>query len=139
MQATKIIGIQQWNRSLWSQQKNLKNKFNFGDYVLWFPKGGKSHPGKFTKKWFDLYKVQYVLPNNNMLLVTIEKFETNPILVNIINSNLTNTWNPKCRNNNNKCQCIRNKVYVDFRQRNLIQRWKMKIVTYRNHKYGVMR
>ncbi len=27
-------------------------------------------------------QIQYVLPNNIMLLVTIEKFETNPVLVN---------------------------------------------------------
>jgi len=27
--------------------------------------------------------VQYVLPNNIMLLVTIEKFESNPTLVNV--------------------------------------------------------
>jgi hypothetical protein len=36
-----------------------------------------------TKKWFGLYTIQYVLPNNIMLLVTIEKFETNPMLVNV--------------------------------------------------------
>ncbi len=29
------------------------------------------------------YKVQYVLPNNIVLLVTIEKFETNHVLVNL--------------------------------------------------------
>jgi hypothetical protein len=31
--------------------------------------------------WFKLYRIQYVLPNNMGLLVTIEKFETNPIIV----------------------------------------------------------
>jgi hypothetical protein len=31
--------------------KKSKNKFNFGDYVIWFPKGNKSHLGKFTRKW----------------------------------------------------------------------------------------
>ncbi len=51
--------------------------FCFGDYVLWFLKGNKSHLGKFIRKWFRLYKIQYVLPNNIMLLVTIEKLETN--------------------------------------------------------------
>jgi hypothetical protein len=40
---------------------------------LWFPKGNKSHLGKFTRKWFGSYIVQYVLLNNIMLLVTIEK------------------------------------------------------------------
>jgi hypothetical protein len=29
------------------------------------------------------YKVQYVLPNNIMLLITIDKFETNRMLVNV--------------------------------------------------------
>jgi hypothetical protein len=53
------------------------------DYVMWFPKGNKSHLGKFTKKWFGLYIVQYVLPNNIVLLMTIEKFETNPMLINV--------------------------------------------------------
>ncbi len=46
-------------------------------------KGIKSHLKKFTRKWFGLYKVQYVLPNNTLLLVTIEKFETNLVLVNM--------------------------------------------------------
>ncbi len=68
---------------MWSQQKNPEKKFSFGDYVLWFPKGNKSHLGKFTKKWFGPYIIQYVLPNNIMLLVTIEKFETNHVLVNV--------------------------------------------------------
>jgi hypothetical protein len=45
--------------------------------------GNKSHLGKFTRKWFGPYKVQYVLSNNNVLLVTIEKFETNHVLVNV--------------------------------------------------------
>jgi hypothetical protein len=50
---------------------------------MWFPKGNKSHLGKFTRKWFRPYRVQYVLPNNIVLLVSIKKFETNPMLVNV--------------------------------------------------------
>jgi hypothetical protein len=50
---------------------------------MWLPKGNKSHLGQFIKKWFESYIVQYVLPNNIMLLVTIEKFENNPMLVNV--------------------------------------------------------
>jgi len=34
MQAAKTTCIQQWNRTLWNQQKNLEKQFNFGDYVL---------------------------------------------------------------------------------------------------------
>ncbi len=50
---------------------------------MWFPKDDKSHLGKFTKKWFGPYRVQYVLANNIVLLVSIEKFETNHVLVNV--------------------------------------------------------
>jgi hypothetical protein len=63
--------------------KEFRKQFNFGDYNLWFPKGNKSHLGKFTRKWFGLYKIQYMLPNNIVLLVTIEKFETNLVSVNV--------------------------------------------------------
>ncbi len=34
MQATKTTRIQQWNRALWSQQKNPKKQFSFGDYIM---------------------------------------------------------------------------------------------------------
>jgi hypothetical protein len=37
--------------------KNTKKKFQFGDYVLWFPKGGKTHLGKFKKRWFGPFMV----------------------------------------------------------------------------------
>jgi hypothetical protein len=63
--------------------KESKKLLSFGDYVLWFPKGNKSHLGKFIRKWFGPYIIQYVLPNNIMLLVTIKRFETNPVLVNV--------------------------------------------------------
>jgi hypothetical protein len=43
----------------------------------------KSHLGKFIRKWFGLYRVQYVLPNNTILLITLINFEHNPMLVNI--------------------------------------------------------
>ncbi len=46
MQAIKTTSILQWNRALWSQQKNLEKQFSFGDYVMWFP-GNKSHYGNF--------------------------------------------------------------------------------------------
>jgi hypothetical protein len=35
---------------MWSQLKNIEKKFQFGDYVLWFPKGEKTHMGKFKKR-----------------------------------------------------------------------------------------
>ncbi len=39
MQVVKTNDIQQWNKKLWGQQKNPEKQFNFGDYVMWFPKG----------------------------------------------------------------------------------------------------
>jgi hypothetical protein len=63
--------------------KESKKQFNFGDYVMWFPRGNKSHLRTFIRKWFGSYKIQYVLPNNIVLSMTIEKFETNHVLVNV--------------------------------------------------------
>jgi hypothetical protein len=33
-------------------QVHIEKKFQFGDYVLWFPKEEKTHMGKFKKRWF---------------------------------------------------------------------------------------
>jgi hypothetical protein len=78
LQAHEIVGAQHWN--LWDQ---LKIQFKFRDFIMWFPKGSKTHLGKFTRKWFGPYKVQYNLPNNTMLLVIVDKFDLNPKLVNV--------------------------------------------------------
>jgi hypothetical protein len=51
--------------------KKILNKFQFGDHVLWFPKGEKTYLGKFKKRWFRPLRVQYCLPNNIVLLVSI--------------------------------------------------------------------
>jgi hypothetical protein len=83
MQVVEIAGIQQWNTTLWNQQKNMEKLFSFGDYVQWLPKSNKSHLRKFIRKWFGSYIVQYVLQINIVLLVTIEKFEVNPMLINV--------------------------------------------------------
>jgi hypothetical protein len=37
-------------------KKTLK-KNQFGDYVLWFPKGENTHLGKFKNIWFDPFMV----------------------------------------------------------------------------------
>ncbi len=50
-----------------------------GDTIFWFPKGRKEHTRKFKKQWFGPYKIQYCLPNNNVLLVNIDKFKPNPL------------------------------------------------------------
>jgi hypothetical protein len=43
----------------------------------------QSHLGKFKKRWFGPFKVQYCLPNNIILFVSVNNFEPNPILINI--------------------------------------------------------
>ncbi len=126
MQAKETTDIQQWNRTLWSQQKNLKNQFNFGDYVLWFPKGNKSHLMKFTWKWFGPYKIQYVLSNNIMLLMIIEKFETNHVLVNVNKLKPYKYMKFEVQKQAQKMPVYWNKMHDNFRQRILIRRWKMK-------------
>jgi hypothetical protein len=39
--------------------------------------------GKFKKRWFGPFRVQYCLPNNIVLLVFVNNFEPNPVLVNV--------------------------------------------------------
>ncbi len=83
LEAKNNVRANQWNRFLLNQQKNINKKFQFGDYVLWFPKGEKTHMGKFKKRWFGPFKVQYYLPNNIVLLVSVNNFEPNPVLVKV--------------------------------------------------------
>jgi hypothetical protein len=64
-------------------KKILREKFQFGYYVLWFPKGKKTHMGKFKKRWFGPFRVQYCLPNNIVLIVYVNNFEPNLVLVNV--------------------------------------------------------
>ncbi len=82
LHANEIVANQQWNH-LCGTSKYTKKKFKFGDYALWFLKGQKTHLGKFTKKWFGPYKIQFYLLNNTMLLVTLDKFNSNLMLVNV--------------------------------------------------------
>ncbi len=73
----------QWNRALWMQNHYQTKSFSRGDYVLWFPNACMEHISKFIKRWFGPYKIQYCLFNNKTLLVIVNKFDPNPILVNI--------------------------------------------------------
>ncbi len=70
-------------RFLWNQQKNNKKKNQFGEYVLWFPIGEKTHLSKFKKRWFGPFMVHYCLPNNIFHLVFVNNFEPNLVLVNV--------------------------------------------------------
>ncbi len=67
----------------WAQQNHKIKTFFMGDIILWFLKGRKEYTRKFKKQWFGPYKIQYCLPNDIVLLVNIDKFEPNLILVNI--------------------------------------------------------
>jgi hypothetical protein len=40
------------------------------------------HPREFKQWWFNLHHAQYCLLNNMVLLVNIDHFEPNPMLVN---------------------------------------------------------
>jgi len=51
--------------------------------VLWFPKAREGHISKFKQHWFGPYMIQYCLLNNTTFLVIVDKFDPNPILVNI--------------------------------------------------------
>ncbi len=42
------------------EQKNNEKKFQFGDYVLWFPKGEKTHLG-FSRKDGLVHSLNFTL------------------------------------------------------------------------------
>jgi hypothetical protein len=87
-----LIAYNQWNMSLFSQNRFIETKSQFGNYVLWFPGIVSKHAPKFQRRWFGQYIIQYCLRNNIVLFVTIDRFDPNLILVNINKlSGLTNT------------------------------------------------
>jgi len=61
----------------------IEIKFQFGLWVYGFPGVVFKHVPKSQKQWFGPYRIQYFLPNNIVLLVTINKFDTNLVFVNI--------------------------------------------------------
>ena len=74
----------QWNCAQWIQTQDKPHQFRMGDYVLWYPsKGANEYIRKLRNKWFGPYRVQYLLPNNKVLLVTVDKFDPDPVIVNI--------------------------------------------------------
>ncbi len=58
-------------------------RISLGDYVLWFLGPICKHALKFQRWWFGLYRIHFFFTNNTDLLVTIDKFDPNPIFVNI--------------------------------------------------------
>jgi hypothetical protein len=59
LEAQNNVGANQCSIFLWSQQKSTEKKFQFGDYVLWFPKGEKTHLGKLKKD--ILFHLRYII------------------------------------------------------------------------------
>ncbi len=51
--------------------------------MLWFLWPIYKHTLKFQRRWFGPYRIQYFFINNIALLVAIDKFDPNPIFVNI--------------------------------------------------------
>ncbi len=51
--------------------------------MLWFLGVISKHVPKFQRRWFGQYIIQYCLPNNIILFVTINKFDPNLVHVNI--------------------------------------------------------
>jgi hypothetical protein len=72
--------------------------------------------------------------------VTIEKFETNPMLINV--NKLKPYKYMECEVQKQEQQMLiywEQNASPDFRPKILIWRWKMKIMKYRNHKYVIMK
>jgi len=88
------------NRITYYRQKNLlgvnsgivfygvgksiqKKKSSLEIMYFGFQKDIKHILGKFIKRWFGSYKVQFYLPNNIVPLVTLYKFHPDLMLVNV--------------------------------------------------------
>lgn len=54
-----------------------------GNYVLWLSKGTNIYNNKLHSKWFGPYHVPYVLSNNMVLLITVQYFDHDPVIVNV--------------------------------------------------------
>jgi hypothetical protein len=59
------------------------NPFPWGITCYGSQKPKKKHIGKFKKICSSPYWIQYYLPNNTTLLVTMDKFDPNLIIVNV--------------------------------------------------------
>jgi hypothetical protein len=62
--------------------KTKKRTFNL-EIMFLVSQGIKNTFGKLKKIWFGSFRIQYFLPNNIVLLIYVNNFEPNPILVNI--------------------------------------------------------
>jgi hypothetical protein len=51
--------------------------------VLSFPKEEKEKGGNLKKRWYGMYKIQFLLPNNIVLLAILGNFEPNIVSVNV--------------------------------------------------------
>jgi hypothetical protein len=65
---------------MWAHNHYQTKSFSLGNHVFWFPKSCKEHTCKFKQHWFGPYKIKYYL---STLLVIVDKFDPNPILINI--------------------------------------------------------
>ncbi len=84
MEVQNNVGKNEWDNFLKSQHKHTNKKFQFEDFVFWFPKGEKTHLGKFKKRWFIPIRLHYCLPDNT-ILVSVNNYEPNPVLINVNN------------------------------------------------------
>jgi len=81
--AQDLVVSNKWNTSLWSHNWFIEINVQFGDYVLWFQGAISKHAPKFQRQWFGPYRIQYCLPNNIVLIFTIDMFDPNFVLVNV--------------------------------------------------------
>ncbi len=89
LQDLKNYKIIDWNlKIMWdptsganlSNKKKLRRSSNLEINVLWFSQKENIF-AQIQKRWFGPFMVQYYLPNNIVLLISINNFEPNLILV----------------------------------------------------------
>jgi hypothetical protein len=68
---------------LYGVEKGIQKEIQIWRSCTLVFKGSKTRLGKFIRKWFGPYIVQFYLPNNIIFLVIMDKFDPNHILTNI--------------------------------------------------------
>ncbi len=74
-----------------------------------------------------------MLPNDIVLLVTVEKFETNPMLVNVNKFKPYKYMESKVQKKEQQMLIYWEKTQVEFKMQILTHRRRMKDVNYKNH------
>ncbi len=80
--ATKTTSKRQWNHALWAYN-HYQIKSSFSDHVFWFLKTQKGTHKQVQTTLVWTIQDSILFTNNTTLLMIVQQFDPNPILINI--------------------------------------------------------